>query len=1191
MFFEALQKNDLQTAKSLLLALDSSQRLPQATPPSRHSDAPIKRHFKLSDLNKRDVNGNTPIHLAVSIKDEELLTLLLKLPSVDVNVQDEESGYTILHKALYQGDIHLALLALRLRSDIDFQIRDREGHSCFDLLTTSLNGATLPDRAQPLTQEDDDDEDSTSISNQQALESCLSSLWTWGKNSNYTLGSQNSDDRILPERLDSDFEASKMKTLASIMQPKPTVTCVGVSKYHMVFGCSNGMVFANGFGSGGRLGLGHEDTIVKPTPIQGIDGVPASVSLGPDHSLLVTKSGKVWSWGSNLYGQLGYNKSSQQSEIQLLPRKVTAFNNVGILGLAVTNSATAVLTTNCEIFVFSLFTMQKVSFSFDYFPKSMSVHRPMKVSPCRVQKLVSGNHQFAVITSYGDVFLWSPPEDKEFTDSWQHKTFPQSSPRRIWTPRIRSMAAKDISMGLDSTILLVTESGHCFLGARRPNAKVKCSSSDLKETVFFKFRQIPFLQNAVSAYASPVGSYAVLRNDHMSIGALSVPADMRDALKRLALFRDRDCHSSAFHHTTDVHLVSSQCDRVLPCHSFFLASRSPYLAEKLRVGTKAWKGDGIEITQNIDNSRRLFKVVLPDLKEEELIAILDTIYFGRSSLLNSFEFSHRGKRTHSVASLLERFGVSKYLKESEKISFATTLNSQPFQTLTDTTIRTSDGDLESYQALLIARCPFFEAMLDDDSRWLLKKEPRSDGTEVVVIDLQHYKKEVLVVVLKWIYGETSPKALFDSDKRKFTADSMVDFLVEILAASNELLLDELKEITSRVLFYHIDIRNVAYFLEVADTYEALTLKTSCMEFVIANVETAVETSILQSIPESIVTELEIIIKQKQEEISPYFRGENSLYNQIRLIAEEETKRKKQERRVNYEARVQELSSPKLAELPLAPEKSGVVAEPDDTVFELEMDEDDKPPIVKTNIKPELPSPSKTSPVNALNAKYGDLSRNLASKSWAAPSVIPKVSLATIMSEAEGSKSSNAKGKDIPRPPKVSPSIISTSPVSKNRSAEGSWPPPSRQPQPSKPMSLEAAQPMTLKISSGLSQRERRKSKNTAPEKTEPSPKTTPTKAWAIPSSTPVSSAKKSLRDVMDEESRLPASSPTPTTSFREIQEVQFKASLLRTQRLKKPLNQIQAEERAIKELQDFYRLTVPGDSGEWVSIRCVPKQK
>lgn len=70
-------------------------------------------------------------------------SLLLKNPHISVNLQDQESGYTALHRAMFAGNIRAAR-DLLLRHDIDPSIKDAEGMTAFDVYNGTVDGVCFP---------------------------------------------------------------------------------------------------------------------------------------------------------------------------------------------------------------------------------------------------------------------------------------------------------------------------------------------------------------------------------------------------------------------------------------------------------------------------------------------------------------------------------------------------------------------------------------------------------------------------------------------------------------------------------------------------------------------------------------------------------------------------------------------------------------------------------------------------------------------------------------------------------------------------------------------------------------------------------------------------------------------------------------------------------------------------------------
>jgi hypothetical protein len=137
-----------------------------------------------SEVNRRDHLGRTALHLIATSTEPvsiDYLTALLAHPSVNVNLQDHENGWTPLHRALYHGNLLTALTLLKRTTPADIRVKDLEGLTPFDLYNSTVHGT-----------------------NPTPVEGEGGELFTWGANRNYTLGLGNSDDRVLPDRVKMD---------------------------------------------------------------------------------------------------------------------------------------------------------------------------------------------------------------------------------------------------------------------------------------------------------------------------------------------------------------------------------------------------------------------------------------------------------------------------------------------------------------------------------------------------------------------------------------------------------------------------------------------------------------------------------------------------------------------------------------------------------------------------------------------------------------------------------------------------------------------------------------------------------------------------------------------------------------------------------------------------------------------------
>ena len=282
--------------------------------------------LRRADVNWRDPYGVTLLHLIASSNNEsasEFAAALLELPQLDLYTQDEESGWTALHRALYFGNITIArgLLDRDFRDVVEasnaghshgvdglIKIKDREGNSPFDVYGASITsrnirqGASVPLLGVGGEDEDDDapqgfpgdigEEEGANRAVAPRVSVNGNEVFAFGSNKNFTLGFGDEDDRQFPERVNlkrpehlvrrlcDEYMASQSLNsrpkspqgstspmskaqLPAIIQHKPIIIQdVQLSKMHSAILTTDpeANLYMCGFGSGGRLGTGDEAT-------------------------------------------------------------------------------------------------------------------------------------------------------------------------------------------------------------------------------------------------------------------------------------------------------------------------------------------------------------------------------------------------------------------------------------------------------------------------------------------------------------------------------------------------------------------------------------------------------------------------------------------------------------------------------------------------------------------------------------------------------------------------------------------------------------------------------------------------------------------------------------------------------------------------------------------------------------------
>ncbi|KAL8832934.1 MAG: hypothetical protein Q9170_004637 [Blastenia crenularia] len=485
-----------------------------------------------SDVNCKDLSGCTLLHHIASSPNEDALhfaTAILEIPLLDLYAQDAESGWTALHRALYFGNVAIAqsLIERDLRDTIGhvnvggsfgatglIKIKDREGNSPFDVYGASIASRELEHASGTLllaeSSNDDDDQNACGVTEDSGDEDsqdriirpriCLDGdeLFTFGSNKNFTLGFGDEDDRQFPERIvlrrpDRLLRrlAKEHESLASlsnqhlqrqnfpdsvpaVVQNKPIVIQdVRLAKFHSAILADDpeSNLYVCGFGPGGRLGTGDENTRFNFVPVSGgglANRRVIDIGLGQNHSVAVTSKGEAFSWGNNVYGQLGYalptTNTKDEEPIQLLPKQIfgslkrelvrgtaasrihsvvytssslyTFGKNDGQLGLvdsdarslpvqtmprrvaaslfqspidsvSAIDKASICLLENHDVWIFANYGYTKLSFPLDSNRDLLKNHflaTRYSAIPCHICKIASGGDTICAMSNEGDVF-------------------------------------------------------------------------------------------------------------------------------------------------------------------------------------------------------------------------------------------------------------------------------------------------------------------------------------------------------------------------------------------------------------------------------------------------------------------------------------------------------------------------------------------------------------------------------------------------------------------------------------------------------------------------------------------------------------------------------------------------------------------------------------------------------------------
>ena len=162
------------------------------------------------------------------------------------------------------------------------------------------------------------------------------SVLTFGK-ADYTLGvplPNSSSDVHKPKRIDElDGDG---------------IIHVAADKYHSLALTKDGQLYAWGHNKSGRLGLGNDIHAAQPIPRKiDFNHKISMVATAENHTLAVTASGKIFSWGSDRYSQLGHGGTTGYCSY---PKEIEALKRTKVIGIAAGESHSLCYTKTGDLY-------------------------------------------------------------------------------------------------------------------------------------------------------------------------------------------------------------------------------------------------------------------------------------------------------------------------------------------------------------------------------------------------------------------------------------------------------------------------------------------------------------------------------------------------------------------------------------------------------------------------------------------------------------------------------------------------------------------------------------------------------------------------------------------------------------------------------------------------------------------------
>ncbi|OCL11329.1 hypothetical protein AOQ84DRAFT_229525 [Glonium stellatum] len=572
------------------------------------------------------------------------------------------------------------------------------------------------------------------------------------------------------------------------------VAAVALGQNHSLAISDEGEIFSWGTNAFGQLGYSLPKSNLKDEdPVQTLPRqifgplkreLVVGVAASRIHSVAHTAN-SLYTFGKN-EGQLGIVDSDARSlEVQVTPRKIAAsLFSSPIISVSAIDGATVCLLENYDVWVFANYGYAKLAFPLDgftnYFLKTSFLTTKYDTTPNRICKITSGGDTICAMSSSGEVFTVAVSRRSEPSqDANMSTTNPSkirgalSQPHRIWSSKKRHMAARDVDVDQDGSIILTTEAGSVWRRTKRATIK-DASAAGIGEyrPKDYKFSRVPGLTRVIAVRASAYGAYAAVRKDcdvtRTQIGVdeptlwkdLTPLLPFRDLANyeedsddenpsprfwlkptsaeslRKRVFKSKDLGAEVadvIRRTVtnddlayDLDIGTSVSDVRIPVHQFIFSGRSPVLRHglaKLHDGGDFSIPDVLTVNHDGDGRASLIFQGLDFLTIFNLVLYVytDSVidFWHATRQFPKLAFRYRLARTElmKLASRLELRQLEPAVrqmispKRSLNLDMSLAMNDPTFFDDGDVVVELANGDeFQVHSALICQRCPFFQGL-------------------------------------------------------------------------------------------------------------------------------------------------------------------------------------------------------------------------------------------------------------------------------------------------------------------------------------------------------------------------------------------------------------------------------------------------------------------------------------------------
>jgi alpha-tubulin suppressor-like RCC1 family protein len=506
-----------------------------------------------------------------------------------------------------------------------------------------------------------------------------------------------------------------------------------------------------------------------------------------------------------------------------------------------------------------------------------------------------------------------------------------TQPHCIWDSRKDGVVS--VNVGEHGSVIICTESGAVWRRVKRLKGKSAAfdGSADLKHKNF-KFERVPYITNCAAARSSTFGAFAAIRTDSKvmseeikvrgqsiweDIGSLLCLADFEASEIReneqsrkweAAIARERkgsvtheilrsadieadllqwlQMNSFQYEDADMVMVSASAPDIRIPVHGFVLAGRSSVLRDafaELRDLGITPNSESFTL-EHVDG-----RMVLTLVNADVFTMLNIIVYLYQDAMIPVWKYTRdspsQAYRFRQVRTELMKFATKLNLPKLEaaarlQIGLETSMDLDFQQAIKDhryfedgdVIIELDGAETMAHSQLLCQRCPFFKGMFHGRSRgqWLAGRRDQLGEDEKIRVDLSHISPDTFDYVIAFLYGDVGTEMF--NDIAGVSIDDFSELVLDVMAVSNELMLDRLSQACQYLIGKFVTTRNIANLLNVISACSVTDFKDTGLEYICLQLESMLENHLLEDLDEDLLHELDEVVRDNQLARFPFARS-------------------------------------------------------------------------------------------------------------------------------------------------------------------------------------------------------------------------------------------------------------------------------------------------------------------------------